>query len=501
MMRKYQVRFGGGQTKKGPQSHLVGWLPTFSDHSHGFRPARGCHTALSEVAERWTGTKWFLEGDIKGCFDAIDHQVLIAILRKRLHDQRFIRLIQTLLQAGYMEQWKYHRTLSGTPQGSIVSPLLANVYLHTLDEFVEKTLIPAYTRGKARSRSKPYRALAAKIALRRKRGKYEEAESLFKQLQRMPSGDPVDADYRRLRYVRYADDWLLGFIGTKEEAEEIKHKISIFLREELNLTLSEEKTLITHATTKAARFLGYEITIRIVNEKHDQRGWRSINGNIGLRIPSEVVEKYCTQYLKQGKPAVRAELLHESDFDIVCRYQAEYRGRVQYYLLAQNVSWLWRLHWVMQGSLLRTLANKHQTSLKAISKKYKTTIQTPYGSMVCLEVVVPRPGRKPLVARFGGIPLRRQPTAVLADELPAKLGGKRSQLIRRLLADQCELCGRKEPLEVHHIRKLANLKKAGRREQPAWVQRMRAMRRKTLVVCNTCHDAIHAGKLKTAIPK
>jgi group II intron reverse transcriptase/maturase len=475
--------------------------PQFSTHSHGFRPERGCHTALTEVAEYWTGTKWFLEGDIKGCFDNIEHQMLIAILREKLQDNRFIRLLQNLLQAGYMENWRHHRTLSGTPQGSIVSPILANIYLNKFDEYVEKILIPEYTRGKERSRSKAYHSLSVTIAARRKRGKQEEAEKLFKQLQQMPSLDPIDPNYRRLHYVRYADDWLLGFVGTKEEAEEVKQKVSIFLQRELQLTLSEEKTLITHATTQSARFLGYEITVRIANDKHDQRGWRCINGNIGLRIPSDVVEKYRKKYMKQGKSAVRAELLHGSDFDIMCQYQAEYRGIVQYYLLAHNVSWLWRLHWVMQGSLLKTLANKHKTSLKAVLQKYKTEIQTPYGKMTCLEMVIPRPEKKPLIARFGGLPLRRQRTAVLREDLPINLGRKRSQLIRRLMADQCELCGKKEQLEVHHIRKLANLRKAGRKEQPAWIQRMIAMRRKTLVVCSSCHDEIHAGKLKTAIPK
>jgi group II intron reverse transcriptase/maturase len=180
--------------------------PQFCDSSHGFRRDRGCHTALREVAEHWTGTKWFIEGDIKGCFEMIDHQVLLSILGERLHDQRFLRLIRHLLQAGYLENWSYQRTRSGTPQGSIVSPILANIYLHKLDEYVEKILIPESTKGKQRSQSKPYRSLAAKVALRRKKGEHEEADRMFKQLQQMPSRDPMDPNYRRLRYVRYADD-------------------------------------------------------------------------------------------------------------------------------------------------------------------------------------------------------------------------------------------------------------------------------------------------------
>jgi group II intron reverse transcriptase/maturase len=246
----------------------------FSNSSHGFRPGRGCHTALQEIADQWTGVKWFIEGDIKGCFDNIDSTILLDILSEKLHDNRFLRLIRHLLETGYMENWRYHQTLSGTPQGSIVSPILSNIYLDKLDQFVEQVLIPEYSRGEERSRSKPYRALAERVSRKRKQGKRQEAKELFKQLQRMPSLDPNDPDYRRLYYIRYADDWLLGFIGPKEEAEEIKRRIREFLRDTLKLELSEEKTLITHATTQSARFLGYEITARHADDKHDQRGKR-----------------------------------------------------------------------------------------------------------------------------------------------------------------------------------------------------------------------------------
>ena len=127
--------------------------PQFSDRSHGFRPDRGCHTALSEVVTHWTGVRWFVEGDIKGCFDNIDHEVLLSVLGEKLHDNRFLRLLKYLLKAGYLEDWKYGRTLSGTPQGGVVSPILSNIYLDRLDKFVETVLIPAHTRGTARRRN------------------------------------------------------------------------------------------------------------------------------------------------------------------------------------------------------------------------------------------------------------------------------------------------------------------------------------------------------------
>jgi group II intron reverse transcriptase/maturase len=263
--------------------------PQFSDHSHGFRPERGCHTALREI-KRWDGTAWFIEGDISKCFDKLDHQVLLTILRENIHDERFIQLISELLEAGYLEDWKYHATLSGTPQGGVLSPLLANVYLDKLDTYVEQRLVPAYTRGQARKPNAIYENIKLKAYRARKEGRTEDAKLLRQRQQQLPSLDPNDPDFRRLRYARYADDFLLGFNGPKEEAEEIKQKLEAFLRDELQLELSQAKTLITHARTGAARFLGYEIQT-IHNDTKQTKGRRSANGKIGFRVPKDVIRK------------------------------------------------------------------------------------------------------------------------------------------------------------------------------------------------------------------
>src|SRR6266700_638894 len=206
MMRKYQVRFGGGQTKKELLGHLVGWLPTFNRHSHGFRPNRGCHTALAEIYHQWIGTTWFVEADIQACFDSLEHRTMLSILRERIHDERFLRLIERWLQAGYLEEWRYHATLSGSPQGSIVSPVLANIYLDKLDTFVETVLTPAHTGGEKRRTNPNYIRLQHTATRLRKAGRYKEAKELRRQMQRLPSHDTADPDYRRLRYCRYADD-------------------------------------------------------------------------------------------------------------------------------------------------------------------------------------------------------------------------------------------------------------------------------------------------------
>ncbi len=471
--------------------------PQFSDRSHGFRPNRGCHTALSEVARTWTGTRWFIEGDIKGCFDNIDHKVLLSVLAERLHDNRFLRLLRYLLKAGYLEEWRYGQTLSGTPQGGVVSPILANIYLDRLDQFVENVLIPAHTRGTARRRNLAWKALNSRMQYHRKKGHHEQASDLRKQMQRLPSGDPSDPEYRRLRYVRYADDFVLGFIGPKAEAREIRESLETFLRDSLALELSREKTFITHATSKAARFLGYELVNQQADDKHDHRGRRRVNGQIGLRVPANVIEQHCRTYMANGKPAHRSALIHDDDFTIVSRYQAEFRGVVQYYLLAINVSHFGRLRWVMQRSLTKTLAAKHKSTSRKMFRRYKSTVQTEHGERACLQVVVQRSdGKRPLVAQFGGIPLKRQRQAILVDRRPRRYKTERTELIQRLLADECEMCGSQVDVQVHHVRALRDLNVKGRPAKPTWVQMMAARRRKTFVVCRPCHLTIHGGAWK-----
>jgi len=464
--------------------------PQFSDRSHGYRPDRGCHTALREVAVTWSGTTWFIEGDISRCFDELDHSVALQTLGEKIRDNRFLRLVGQMLRAGYLEDWVWNATLSGAPQGGVVSPILSNIYLDRLDKFVETVLLSEYTRGVRRSLNPAHKRVTNGIWRARKRGDRAAVRALRKQQRTLPTLDPRDPGYRRLRYVRYADDILLGFAGPKAEAEEIKRRLGQFLRDQLKLELSETKTLITHARTDAARFLGYEVTVG-----HDDRkitaGRRSVNGAIQLRVPTVVIKAKCARYMRRGKPERRPELKNEEDYSIISRYGAKYRGIVQYYLLAGDVHRLDRLHWVMLTSLLKTLACKYGSSVSKMARRYGARIETPHGPRKCMQVSVERgEGRKPLVATFGGIPLRRQKNAVLIDREPVRDAVRGSELIRRLVAGRCELCGQAEKVQVHQIRKLADL---GTPEQPKpkWMQHMAKRRRKTLVVCDTCHASIH----------
>ncbi len=208
--------------------------PQMSECSHGFRPGRGCHTALQDIDCTWLGTTWYLEGDIAACFDSLDHQILLDMLAEKIHDGRFLRLIRELLQAGYLEDWKYNATLSGAPQGGIASPVLSNISLTKLDKCVENTLIPAYTKGTKRQPNPQYNALLYEAARLRRKGKHQEANEVRKRAQQLPSVDPDDPEYRRMRYVRYADDWLVAFTGPRAEVEEIKRQIGTFLRDDSN---------------------------------------------------------------------------------------------------------------------------------------------------------------------------------------------------------------------------------------------------------------------------
>jgi hypothetical protein len=401
-----------------------------------------------------------------------------------------------MLHAGYMEQWQYHKTISGTPQGGVCSPILANIYLNRLDKYVEQQLIPEHTRGIARQPNVEYRKYLQQSRTQWKQGNHKQAKKLRRQAQMLPSLNPVDPNYERLRYIRYADDILLGYAGPKAEAERIKQQIATFLQRDLKLNLSHEKTLITHANTEAAHFLGYAISVQQANDKLSKDDGRRTNGRIALKVPKGKIDHYCSAYMRRGKPIHRSELMFESDYTITKIFQDEYRGIVQYYMLAQNVSSFWKLNWVMQTSLLKTLANKHKTTISKIARKYRTDVKKPEGIYKCLMVKVERGENiSPLIAYFGGIPLRRQKEAILLDKSPQQnRWSAYSELVTRLMAQECELCSSRENIEVHHIRRLANLKVKGQREKPKWMQVMVSRRRKTLVVCKNCHTNIHAGR-------
>jgi group II intron reverse transcriptase/maturase len=475
----------------------------FSNNSHGFRPKRGCHSALRQIRDTWTGTVWFVEGDIKGCFDNIDHTILLEILRRDIHDGRLLKLIENLLKAGYMEDWQYHETLGGTPQGGIISPLLSNIYMNELDRFVEDTMIPAYTKGECRKGNPEYARLCRLLRKARRRDDQETVERLVQERRKVMSVMPIDPDYRRLRYIRYADDFLLGFIGPKKEADDIRQQISDFLRDKLKLTLSLEKTVITHAVDDKAKFLGHEICVTREGTLLTENGRRATNGKIALLMPQKVVRKYLDRYSKEGKIIHQAVMLDDSVYTIIQCYQAVLRGVYNFYCMTTNVCRrMASIRRILELSLSKTLASKLRCKVTEIYAKYRKILVRPDDEegweRKVLQVTIERPGKTPLTATFGGIPFERNPDGMGVVDFRFQIAwhsarNRRTEAVRSLLAGICQLCGAVGPVEMHHIRKLADIDRPGRKEKTVWEKIMIARRRKSLAACLDCHDRIHGG--------
>lgn len=364
----------------------------FEDCSHGFRPHRGCHTAMASLQKGGSGTRWFIEGDIKGFFDNINHDVLISILSERIHDERFLRLIRKFLKAGYLEQWEYKNSYIGTPQGGIISPILANVYLDKLDKFMLR-YIETFNKGKARQRNPEYKRVANRKDKRVKKLKNEQDEqkkdvlrseiaSLHREMQRLPATLDMDENFKRMKYVRYADDFLICVIGSKADCQNAKEDIKNFLQEQLKLQLSDEKTLITNAHD-TAKFLGFEVTVRSTNKtKKDYRGIpiRSLDHKVVLLLPFEAMRKKLLDYdamrivIKDGKEVwestSRPYLRSNDDLEILNRYNSEIRGIYNYYCIANNVNILNSFYGIMKESMYKTFSSKYESTVRKIANKY-----------------------------------------------------------------------------------------------------------------------------------
>ncbi len=474
--------------------------PQFINSSHGFRPNKSCHTALIEISKFWRGMKWVIEGDIKGCFDNIPHNVILEILGRRIKDNQILSLIKHMLKAGYMNEGKIHASYSGTPQGSIVSPLLANIVLNELDQWMIKD-INRNRKGKLRKVNSQYNRVSYQQKQAFRKGATKRGLSLRNELHKLNYGNPQDEGYVRVRYVRYADDFVIGVIGNKALAEKLKGKVSKFLREKLGLELSSKKTLITNLKSQRATFLGYEFGAVFTDVKTNQTihgqivKKRSLTSAIQLYVPKRVISEWVGIMSRNGKPIHRNRYLPYSDFEIINAYGAEWRGLFNFYSLAINVHSLRQVEYAMLRSCAKTLAGKHKTSSSKIRQKYESSNE----GKKCLICTVenPKNPNKPLRAILGGIPLRirKTPFDFKVDKKVYEPKYGRVELTQRLLADECELCGSRDRIEVHHIksiRKMRNRQK-GKVKLPIWKEEMLSRNRNTLVVCRKCHMNIHYG--------
>ena len=478
----------------------------FETTSHGFRPKRSCHTALLHIQKTFSGAKWFIEGDIKGFFDNIDHDVLVGILRERISDDRFIRLIRKFLKAGYVEDWTFHNTYSGMPQGGIVSPILANIYLDKLDKYV-KEYIRHFDMGTKRRPGKESNDLAneRKRTVRKlkkvKDGTEKAAlvarlKAIEQERAAFPSGDEMDGSYRRLKYIRYADDFILGVIGSKEDALRIKEDIKSFLSESLALELSEEKTLITH-TGKSAKFLGYEITVtRNNHQRRDVQGRlrRTYGKRVRLNVSMATLRDKLLEYgameikLRNGKeiwkPKCRSGLIFNDDLEILDRYNRETVGFCNYYLIANNCVVLHNFRYIMEYSMYKTFAGKYRSTVRKINKKYRLnklfTVKYEQQGVIKSRTFYKTSFKRRTTAFNGSCDI--EPYSIADVSL--------TNLTDRLKAEKCELCGATGKLIMHHVRNLKDLK-----GKESWKRLMSARKRKTIALCPSCHRLRHLGKV------
>lgn len=472
--------------------------PIFLNCSHGFRPNKSCHTALKDVKHQFHGTRWFVEGDIKGCFDNINHSVLVGLINAKIKDARLIKLIYKFLKAGYMENWQYQNTYSGTPQGGIISPLLANICLHELDKFVmglkvefdkprERWHTPEY--DKARYQVESIREQLKNAARTEKQELVAKLKNARAVLLKTPCKSQTD---KQIKYIRYADDFLIGVNGSKEDCQWIKSKLTEFIRGTLKMELSDEKTLITHSNNYA-RFLGYDVRVRRDEKiKHGSASnytKRTLNNMTELVIPfqDKIHQFLFTKSIAEQKnnelwAVKRTYLVHLTPLEIVSTYNAELRGICNYYHMGSNFNKLNYLNYLMGYSCLKTLAAKHKCSVAEVIKMYK---DGKGGWGIPYET---KKGVKRLYfAKYADSKNVKDPSDNV-ERASIMYGKSTTTFEDRLKAGVCALCGdtQAEHYEIHHVNKVKNLT-----GKEPWERIMIAKRRKTIVLCEKCHTEIH----------
>ena len=478
----------------------------FENTSHGFRPRRSCQTALRSIQNLFTGANWFIEGDIKGFFDNIDHHILIDTLRERISDERFIRLIWKFLKAGYIEDFTFHNTYSGTPQGGIISPILANIYLDKFDKYMRE-YAESFDKGKKR-RENPLHAKYSRKAIRlRKAIRNTTDEGIKRELlsqlkdaeamtRKVSASMAMDSTYKRLKYIRYADDFLIGVIGSKEDCAKMKEDFTLYMRDKLKLELSEEKTLITNAQ-ESAKFLGYEISIRKSEAmKRNKQGWlkRPFSGRIMLTLPIATVQKKLLELkamelrVINGKEiwyAMPRNYLTKEDPATICaRYTTEIRGLYQYYRIADNISYAGnKFGYIMRYSFCKTLAKKLNSSTAKVIRKYKRDhdLAIPYQT---------KKGETKFRIFYNDGFAKQEPNKdATCDNLPNTFVLPYPTIAERLMEHKCELCGATNVQTLtYQVRKLKGLN-----PNTEWHRIMIRTWRKTLVVCEHCNVKIHAN--------
>lgn len=473
----------------------------FQETSHGFRPAHSCHTALREIRTHWTAVNWYIEGDIRACFDELDLHILVQLLRKKIQDERFLNLIWKMLKAGYLDlHGTKKESLVGSPQGSILSPILANAYLHELDVFIEH-LREQHEKGAIKRDNPEWCKLIYQKnrMVARQQTKTKAFKSLMKQIRKTPSKVVNDPDYLRLRYLRYADDWLIGLCGSHAQAEQIKEAVKCFLRDHLKLTLNEEKTHITHARTEEAFFLGTRLSIgnggeaKVVQQKTSKgktikrrsTGWATImKAPIDKLIGRLNSRGFCTA---TGEPTSK-RLWTQLDADqIIQLYSGVNRGLQNYYRFTDNWKHLSRIQYILKFSLAKTLAQKYRISVPGVfqrfGKELSYSLKDERGKADRkVSFYLNRDWTKNKLAFQGRT---HRDVDVIRTVIRLRTRSK--------LGKPCCICGEAEgQIEMHHVRHIRKL--SNKRIATGFNRLLRAMNRKQVPVCSDCHRKIHRGE-------
>lgn len=469
--------------------------PYFKDCSYGFRRNKSCHGALKEIQGKWSGVIWLIEGDIQACFDSVDHHILIDALRRKIKDERFINLIWKFLRAGYFDiERARHDSLAGTPQGGIISPILSNIYLHELDEYVEQLQVEL-EKGKKRRPNREYELISDRRYRMAKAGKAdtEEFRKLGVQMRKLPSLDTRDPNFVRIKYVRYADDWMIGVIGSYELAEEIKQRVGAFLKDKLALTLSQDKTKITNARTQEAEFLGYRIrkgrgrdtqkTKKSTNGSGKQFKRRSTGMEVVLKAPMDKLVKrlsskgFCDG---EGTPRHKAGWLGLDEDQIISLYSSINRGIQEYYRPADNFPLLSRVQYILKYSCAKTLALKKKVPITRIMKSRDIGVQITNKNGQVRNVMFYRntdwTGNRDAFKDRPGIDLVQMQIRLRT---------------RSKLGLPCVVCGNPNKVQMHHVR---HIRKLDGGAPKGFTRVMQALNRKQVPVCKACHIRIHRGE-------